>query len=481
MQENIIQKTKIGFFWNALEKFGVQIVNFVLTIILVRLLSPSDFGTMAFLSVFISISNIFTEGGFLRALIQKRDCNEHDFSTVFIFNIIVGTGFYIILFFLAPFISQFYEIDSLTQIQRVIFLIIIFQALCVVQIAKFQLNINFKTLAFLNLTSIIFSGLLGVFLAYKGFGIWALVWREIIRSILMVVLYWYFSGWIPKTGFSKASFKRLFSYGSKLIGVGLIAIVVNGIYNMYIGKMYSTKELGYFSQGEHYPGLVSLIFVNILTTVTFPLMSYLQDDKSKLMEIFKRLIKINAIIILPVMFYFAFLSEEFVLTFLGEKWIMVADLLFWFALSYIFTPFSALNLNILNAVGRSDLFLKIEFIKLPIIFTTMLITFPISLKAIVIGRFISTFLSFFINTYICHKNYDFGALSQIWHIKNIIFAVLVMVISISICKFFITNAILCLILSAIIGSITYFFMLKIVKEEELEFVMIKLKNKFKRK
>ena len=478
---NIIQKTKFGILWNAFEKFGVQGISFVLNIILVRLLSPNDIGILALLVAFSSLANIFIEGGFVRALIQKKDCTEQDFSTTFIFNVVIGLFFYIVLFFAAPAISEFYKMPDLTTIQRVLFLSVILNAFCVVQIARFQMVVNFKALALINLVAVMISGILGIILAYNGFGVWSLIWQELTKNFLIFVSYWYFGGWIPKTWFSKSSFNRLFSYGSKLVGVGLIAVVVNAIYNTTIGKIYNTKDLGYYSQGEALPRGVFGALSSVVITTTFPLMSSLQDNKEELMKIFKRLVKIISLMTFPVMVGLAVVSKEFILILLTQKWLMAAELLFWFSLSYLFTPISGLNLNILNAIGRSDLFLKIEFAKLPIIFLTMAITFPIGLKAIVIGKFASSFLCFFINSYICYKKYEFGGVKQLWHIRKIIISTIIMACLMSVAKICVDDIMLRLICAVVVGFFSYILVLKILKEEELEFIMIKFKNKFQRK
>lgn len=478
MQENIIQKTKFGILWNTFEKFGVQGLGFVFNVILARILSPNDYGLFALLIVFVSFCHVFVEGGFVRALIQKQDRSEIDFSTTLIFNIAVAVFFYIILFFISPFIAEFYAKPELENLAKVLFLMVILNSLSIVQITKFQIEVNFKKIAFINLIALIISGICGISLAFGGFGVWALIWQLILKQVLVTILSWYYGKWRPKTGFSKESFKKLFGFGIKLSFVGFIAMVLANIYNLFIAKIYDTKQLGLYHQSEVVPTAVFGAVTSAIATATFPLLSALQNDKSELVRIFKRLIKLTSLLTIPVMVGLAVISENFILVFLTEKWIDAAPLLFWFCLCYIFTPISTINLNVLTAIGRSDLFLKIALIKLPLTLTMMAITFPISLKAIIMGQALLGFVAFFINTYIIGKYYDFGAFKQLGYIWRSFAASFVMGLVMFGVDKFISNPLLSLIVCVCVGFVTYALALWILKEKELDIFMIKLKNKF---
>lgn len=466
MQENIIQKTKFGILWNLFERFGVQGLGFIFGIILARILSPNDYGTIALLTVFIALSSVFIESGFSKALIQRQDRDEYDFSTVFIFNVVVAIVFYLILFFIAPFIAEFYKIPELTNLARVLFVVLILQSLRIVQTAKFQINVDFKKIAFINLISIIIGCPCGLIFALNGFGVWSLVWQNIISQSVAVALFWYFGKWIPKTGFSKKSFKKLFSFSVNLTVIGVLGIILNSIYILVIAKFYSTKDLGFYNQGETCTSSIFGAVTGAIVGATFPLLSSLQNDKDELIRIFKKLLKIISLTTIPAMFGFAMISENFILVFLTEKWIEAAPLFFWFSLAFIFTPLSGANLNLLEAIGRTDYRLKIEIIKMFLLFIMMAITFPISIKAVVIGRAAMGLLSFFINTYIIGKYYDFGAFRQIGYIWRSFVASFVMVFVIFCIDYFISSPLLSLILSILIGVIVYIFVLWILKEEE---------------
>lgn len=408
------QKTKIGIIWNILEKIAVQGIGFVLNIILARLLTPHDYGTVGMLTIFLTFSNVFIDSGFSRALIQKQDRTEKDYSTVLIFNIAISLFIYIILFFTSPAIAQFYKTPELLQLQRVFFLVIILNSLTVVQNAQLQINVDFKHIAIINSFTVILSRIIAIVAAYNGLGPFALVIQTLSKALISAMMFWIIGKWMPKTGFSKKSFKNLFGFGSKLLVSGLLSTTITNVYNLVIGKVYNPTSLGYYTRAQQFPEITSWTIASVLNTTTFPLMSSLQNNKDELANTLKKLIKMTSMIVFPAMIGLACLSEPIILVLLGEKWLPASNLLFWISLSYIFTPLSILNMNVLNAIGRSDLFLKIDLIKIPFIILTMIITFPISLKAIVIGKTVTAFLWFYINGFLIGKFYNFGAFKQLW-------------------------------------------------------------------
>lgn len=476
--ENIKQKTKYGIFWNGLEKIAIQGISFVLSIILARLLTPHDYGTIGMLAIFLTFSNVFVDSGFSRALIQKQDRTELDCSTTLIFNIAVSCILYVLLFFGSPLISRFYKIPELVTLQRVFFIIIVLNSFKVVQSAQLQIKMDFKKIALINTISVVVSGIIAVFMAYKGFGVWTLVIQQLSFAFISSVLFWIIGKWIPKTGFSKESFQGLFGFGSKLLVSALLSTTLNNIHNLVIGKKYNPESLGLYTRAQHFPELISNTCYSVLNNVTFPAMSALQNERKKLINIFSRLIKMSALIAFPAMVGISILSKQIILVLLGEKWILAADLLFWLALANVFFPLNALNLNLLNAIGRSDLFLKVDMTKIPIVIAMMVITFPISLKAVVVGKCIAAFIYFYIDAFMIGRLYNFGAFKQLAHCWKIIVATIVMGITVACSTFFFENNLLCLILGIVIGVAVYILMLFLLKEEELVFMMNTI---FKRK
>lgn len=474
------QKTKKGMIWNTIEKITVIGINFILNIILARLLSPHDYGTIGMLSIFLTFSNVFIDSGFSRALIQKQDRTEKDFSTTLIFNLVVSIVLYVLLFFCSPAIANFYKTPELLNLQRVFFLVIILNSLIVVQNAQLQINVDFKSIAIINSITIIFSGIAGIVAAFYGLGPWALVIQTLAKSLVSAILFWIIGHWIPKTGFSFTSFKKLFGFGSKLLVSGLLSTTITNINNLVIGKMYNPESLGYYTRAQQFPELTSGTLASVLNNATFPLMASLQKDKENLTKTLKRLIKITSLVIFPAICGMAILAKPIILTLLGEKWVFASEYLFWLSFSYLFTPLSILNMNVLNAIGRSDLFLKVDIVKIPIIIITMIITFPISMKAVVIGKAITAFIYFCINAFMPGKLFNFGPFKQLACAWKGILATIVMSGFVFLITKLISSSILCLILGIIGGIIIYVLFLFILKEEELFILLTKGKNKCKK-
>jgi len=480
LDTSIKQKTKVGMFWNAFEKVAVQGIGFVLNVILARLLSPHDYGTIGMLTIFLTFSNVFVDSGFSRALIQKQNRSEEDFSTTLIFNVVVSCLLYIILFFLSPAIAVFYKTPELLSLQRVFFLVIILNSLTVVQSAQLQIKVDFRSIALINAITTIVSGGFAVFAAYRGLGAWALVIQTLSKAGVSALCFWIIGRWLPKTGFSKESFKKLFGFGSKLLASGLLGTTMTNIYNLVIGKIFNPASLGFYTRAQQFPELTSGTLNSVLNNATFPMMAALQNDKEELICTFRRLIKLSALLVFPAMVGLALLSKPIILVLLSEKWLPAADLLFWLALSYAFIPLSSLNLNLLNAIGRSDLFLKIDCSKVPLIFVTMAITFPISLKAVAIGKTVTAFIYFSMNAFMIHRLYNFGAFKQLACCWKGIAATVVMSIVVMLVENVVSNELLSLLVGITIGVLVYLLVLILLREEEVSIITRKVYGKIRK-
>lgn len=468
MSNSLKSQATRGMIWSAVEKFSVQGGQFVIGIVLARLLIPEDFGLIGMLAIFIAIAQTFVDSGMGSGLIQKQKRTSHDFSTVFVFNFGVSSFFYLLLFITAPYIADFYATPALINITRVIGINIIINSLSIVQRTRLTIALNFKTLAKVNIISVIFSGVIAIYLAYTGFGVWSLVYRQLINSIVSVILLWYFSKWKASFVFSKKSFKDLFGYGSKILAAGIYAKVFQNIYNIAIGKAYSAGNLGYFTQAKLLAEVTSGTVTSILQQVTFPILAALQEDKERMISVYRRLIKMTAFFIFPTMTILAVLAEPFVALFLGEKWLPTVPLLQWMCFARILYPISGLNLNILNANGRSDLFLKVDLSKAPLLIAALIITIPISVKAMVIGQVITGFISFFINAYMPGKLFGYGAFSQIKDIWPILIITMITALITHISIMFIDILILKLIIGGLIAIVSYIAICYLSKIQELE-------------
>ncbi len=465
------QATK-GMLWSAVDKFAVQGGQFIIGVLLARLLMPEDFGLIGMLSIFIAISQSFIDSGMGSGLVQKIDRSDIDYSTVFVFNFLVSIFFYFILFFTAPLIADFYKMPQLVLLTRVLSTSIILNSLVIVQRTKLTIDIDFKTIAKVNVASVILGGIIGVIFAYIGLGFWALVIQNLFGTIVSVVILWLLSKWSPSLLFSKKSFKELFGFGSKLLLSGLYAQTLNNIYNITIGKAYSTAELGFYTRAKSFAELTAGTVTGILQQVTFPILASIQDDRDRMILVFRRLLKMSAFFIFPVMTILALLADPFIRLILTDKWLPVVPLLQLMCFARIFFPLSAINMNILNAMGRSDLFLKVDLSKLPLIVIALIVTIPLGVKAMVIGNVITSILSFFINAYLPGKLLGYGAFSQIKDILPILFATFLMAFFVFSVTYFLNTLWLKLFLGLIVGGSIYYSIAYMLKIEEVNEVKV---------
>lgn len=419
-------KTIRGMVWNLIDKFGSYLISFVIGVVLARILMPSDYGIIGMLSIFFALSELFVNSGFSQALIQKKDRTEVDYSTIFYFNLAVAIIFYLILFLLAPAISEFFKTPQLIILTRILSLNIIINSFALVQQTRLTIKLDFKMQAIISLTAVIISGTAGLFSAYKGLGVWALVIQSITGALIRTSLMFYLGKWSPALVFNYTTFTGLFRFSSKLLGAGLIAKLFDNIYSLIIGKTFSVNDLGYFTRAKQYPELLSSTMTSVLQGVSFPVLASLQDNHERLISVYARLMRMTVFITIPSLVLLALLSGPFIRLLLTEKWSPAIPLLQWLCLARMITPISALNMNILNAIGRSDLFFKVDLSKIPLAAVALFITVPLGLKAIVIGNFAITIISFFINSYFPGKLFGFGAFRQIKEMKKIVFATIVM-------------------------------------------------------
>ncbi len=481
MADSLRGKFLKGAFWNSLDKLFGQGASFVIGIVLARLLSPSDYGLVGMLSVFMAISAQFIDGGLGNALIQKKECSAIDYSTVFVCNFGMSILICIILFFCAPLIADFYNQPLLTDITRVYALNFVIGSFNTVQRAMLNKAVNFKALAQIRVISTIISGVVGITLAYKGFGVWALVFQTISAGIIGWVLFPLYSKWKVSFRFSRDSFNKLFNYGSKLMITGLVSTIMGNISTLFIGKFYNSEQLGFYTKGGSMPNKAYNIIYSVIGGVSFPILTSIQDDRERMLNIYKKGLFSIALILFPFMTLLSMLSKPIVAILYTEKWLpCVVFMQIWFITRAI-TPLSALNLNMINAIGRSDLFMKVDFSKIPMILIMYAITLPISVEAVVWGNLITTFIAFFINAYVPGKIYGYTAWHQIKDWRYIILSVILMAACVWPLVHFADNYWMQLILGGIIGVSVYLvccLLFGIVKKENLQEAVIKIKEKF---
>lgn len=476
-EQTLKQATTKGLFWSSVERFSNQGVQFVFSIILARLLSPSDYGIIAMVTIFFAVAQSFVDSGFSNALVRKTDRVEEDLSTCFYFNIGVGIIAYIVLFLIASLVANFYSQPILSPIIRITGLGVILNSLCVVQQALFTIKIDFKSQAKITLSATVISGIVGIILAYQGYGIWALVWQGVASSIVRMGLLWLMSKWRPRTGFSKSSFNYLFGYGSKLLASGLLDTIYNNIYPIVIGKFYNPAQLGNYSRALGWAQLPSANITSILQRVTFPVLSAIQDDTLRLQNSYRRLLKLSAFIVFPLMMGLAAIASPLIRVILTAKWdgcVLYLQILCFALMLY---PIHAINLNLLQVKGRSDIFLRLEIIKKIIGVVILIITIPLGITAMCLGMVFSSIICLIVNTYYTSRFIDVGLLTQLKDLRIILINSLVMGGGIYILTSFIDVEGLKLVMGIVIGLLFYFIGSFYFSKAELQEVISLIKKK----
>ena len=418
-------RTLVNFIWRFAERCGAQLVTFIVSIVLARILSPSDYGTIALVTVFTTILQVFIDSGLSTALIQKKDADDLDFSSVFYFNFIVCLILYIIMFVSAPCIADFYKDSNLITIIRVISLTLIISGVKGVQQSYVSRNMLFKRFFFSTLGGTIFSAVLGIIMAYAGFGVWAIVFQQLSNNAIDTLILWITVKWRPIKKFSWIRLKHLLSFGWKMLASSLLDTVYNNLRNMIIGKLYTSADLAFYNQGDKFPKLIVTNINTSIDSVLLPTMSNEQDNHVRVKDMTRRAIKISTYIMAPLMIGLAFCARPIVQLVLTDKWLPCVPYLQIFCVSYLFWPIHTANLNAIKAMGRSDLFLKIEIIKKFIGMILLIITMNISVMAMAYSLLISGLISQIINSWPNRYLLKYSYIDQIKDIlPNIVIALI---------------------------------------------------------
>ncbi len=462
--------------WRFLERFGAQIVAFVVSIILARLLDPVVYGTVALVTVFTTILQVFVDSGFGMALVQKKNSDEIDFSTVFYFNIVICALLYLIMFILAPFIARFYDNEQLSLIIRILSLVLVVSGFKSIQSVYVTKHLMFKKFFFATLVGTVISAGVGIFMAYKGYGVWALIAQNLLNQGIDTIILWITVGWRPKRVFSFKRLKSLFSFGWKLLASALLDVGYNQLRALIVGKKYSAEDLAYYNRGEQIPNLAISNINNSIDSVLLPSMSIAQEDKQRVKQMLKRSISVSSFVLLPVMAGIAVTANSLVAVLLTEKWNAAIPYMQLFCLIYAFYPIHTANLNAMKAMGRSDYFLKLEIIKKIIGIGLLLGAMWISVQAIVISLLIANLLSLIINTYPNKKILGYGILEQM---KDLLPALLLSGIMFGVTYFiyYMDGAgFMTLVKQVLIGVVVYFTLAALFKVEPFVYIVNFFKN-----
>ena len=460
-----------NFLWRFAERCGAQVVTLIVSIVLARLLTPSDFGTVSLVMVFTTIMQVFVDSGLGSALIQKKDADDLDFSSVFYFNFVVCLILYAGMFIAAPFIAKFYNNESLTAIIQVISLTIIISGVKGIQQSYVSRNMLFKRFFFSTLGGTIFSAFLGIGMAYAGFGVWSIVAQQLSNTAIDTLILWLTVKWHPKKMFSWERLRNLLSYGWKLLVSSILDTLYSNLRNIIIGKIYKSADLAYYNQGDKFPKVIVTNINTSIDSVLLPSMASEQDHRERVKSMTRRAIKTSTYIMAPLMMGLLFCADPIVKLLLTDKWLPCVPYLRIFCFTYMFWPIHTANLNAIKAMGRSDLFLKLEVIKKAIGLTLLFFTMKISVMAMAYSLIISGILSQIINSWPNWKLLDYSYFEQLRDILPSIFIALLMGIVVYFMGFLPFSVAVTLLIQIAAGICIYTGISAVFKLEEFEYLL----------
>lgn len=406
-------KTIRGASWSLIDNIANQGITFVVGLILARLLTPEEYGLIGIIAIFIAVFNSIVDSGFSNALIRKIDAKDIDYNTAFITNLVVSVVLFLALFFSASLIADFFSQPLLTSLSQVMASIIIINAFAIIQRTLLVKRIDFKTQTKISLISSITSGVIGIGMAFYGYGVWSLVGQQISRQFLNTVFLWIYAKWYPKLQFSWNSFKELFGFGWKLLVSSLIDTVWKEIYQVVIGKCYSPATLGQYTRAQQFGSIFSSNLTAVVQRVSYPVLSAIQSDKEHLKQAYRRVIKVTMLVTFILMLGLAAVSKPMILILVGDQWLIAARLLPIICFQMMLYPLHSLNLNMLQVQGRSDLFLKLEIIKKCVAIIPILLGIFVDIYWMLWGSVFTGFFAYYLNSYYSGKFLNYSMIAQL--------------------------------------------------------------------
>ncbi len=454
-EESLKQQTFKGAIWRILETGGTQVIQLVIGIVLARLILPEQFAAIAMLSIFIAVAEKFINSGFSTALVRKVNRTQVDCSTVFYFNIVISVVSYFILFLIAPYVADFYNLQELKPILRVSSITLVIGSFAGVHRTLFSARMDFKSLAKYNIASLIISGIVGMFMAYKGFQVWALVAQSIVSTVFSTACIWYASPWRPTLQFSWISLKEFFGFGSKLLASGLLDTVYTNMYSVVIGKFFPHSDLAFYNRAYGLRSMATSVPTGVLASVTFPALCKIQDDDDTLRVSYRKMLQLSAFVVFPLCLGLGAVAYPLINVLYTKVWIFSASLLQIIVFAGMWYPVHAINLNLLQVRGRSDLFLRLEIIKKINGVLMLCITVPLGLKAMCYGSICTSLIALFINTHYTGKLLNLGFLTQMKDLYPSLILSVVMFIGCKLLSTALGDGIVSLVTSICVGVIIY--------------------------
>ena len=464
--QSLKNKTVTGVGWSAAEAFLSRGVSFLVGIVLARLLSPEEYGLIGIVLIFVTILEGFVDSGFASSLIRKKEVGDDDYNTMFITNMVVSVVMFVLLYFSAPLIAHFFERSQLIPLVRVMGLIIIFQALSIVQNTILTRRIDFKTKTKASVLSAVASGIIGIVMAFMGYGVWSLVGQQLSRQLLFSLTLWVLNKWWPTMKFSTESFKYMWGFGWKILLSGLLDRVWNQLYQTVVGKFYSPGTLGQYSRSKDYSSIFSANITSIVQRVSYPVLAQVQDDKERMLAAYRKVIKTTMFTTAVCMISMAAVAEPLIFFFFFPKWHEAATYLPLICLSMSMYPLHAINLNMLQVLGRSDIFLIIEIVKKIIYIGPILLGIFVNIYWMLIGTVIIGIIVFFLNSFYSGKSLGYSSWKQLKDVAPSYGIALIIAVSVYFFKFLPISYWIILPIQIVVGAGIGFFVCEKIKLEE---------------
>lgn len=462
--------------WKLFEKGSYQIILFVVTIVLARLLSPNEYGTITLVMVLINLATVFVEGGLNTALIQKKDCSQEDYSTIFYFSLFISCCIYTFLFFISPYIARFYLKPELISIIRILSIVLFFNAVNSVQRAYLMRNLLFKKLFVSSVVSVVLSAFIGIVMALEGYGVWALVAQQITASFLSTIVMWYTVNWRPIPAFSRSSFKTLIDFGWKIFATNLTITLFINIRSLIIGKKYDPVSLAYFDKGKQFPSLIMDNINSTIQQVMFPVLSKEQSDVARVKQLVKRTTILTSYIIYPLLIILFVLAKPLTILLLTDKWVAIVPFIQIFCIANLFMPIQNVNIEAIKSLGYSNVTLKLEVIKKVIDILILFATIWIDVIAIAWGIALFNFICVFINLGPCKRIFEYGVYEQIKDNSLLLLSITIMLLSIIWIPFYINSIFLQITLVLLIGISIYILVSSAFKVEPYLYIKRNIKE-----
>ncbi|WP_292269378.1 lipopolysaccharide biosynthesis protein [Butyricimonas sp.] len=468
MAENLQTKTIHSVFWAACERGGALFVQFCVTLVLARILAPSDYGLLGMLTVFTAIGTVLIDSGFSQALIRKVNINSHDYPTVFYTNIVLGGIIYGLLFLIAPYIAIFYNEPQLEGLSKVLFLMFPICALGIVQETILLRTLRFKLIASIAITAAFISGCVGIIMALHGYGVWALVYQQLTLYIARVLGFWLVSGWKPRWLFDFGVLKELSGFSLNLLLISFINNIFNNIYTLVIGKYFTTSETGYYNQARLLAETPATLIAGVVHRATYPILSQIQENDKCLKVGYKKIISMTMFINLPVLLGMLAIADNLFIVLFSEKWLPAVPVFQVLCVYGAIYPLHVINTNLLRVKGKGRLFLLLEITKKVFMVLAIVLTLQYGIIPLIWGSVFASIMATFLNMYFCGKLIDYSILEQVWDISKILIVAIVMMVAVWMVGYIPLNIYILFSLQIVVGILIYIGIAYIVGIDSLK-------------